>query len=50
MKTKTDDFEKIQATLKLLSELLKGESSAKENGYVGIFDVEKFLGVGDGEN
>ena len=45
-----DDFERTQATLRLLSELVKGESSAKEEGYVGISEVEKFLGVGDGEN
>ena len=28
-----DEFEKTQATLKLLGELVKGEMSAKEKGY-----------------
>lgn len=29
-----NDFEKTQATLKLLKELAKGEASAKQNGYI----------------
>ena len=50
MKSQTDDFEREHAIIELSSELDKGESSAKEEGYVGISEVEKFLGVGDGEN
>ena len=45
-----DDFERTQATLRLLSELVKGESSAKKEGYVDISEAEKFLGVDDGKN
>lgn len=43
MKSRTDDFERKQAIIELLSELDKGESSAKEEGYVGISEVEKFF-------
>ena len=50
MKSQTDDFERKQAIIELLSELDKGESSAKEEGYVGISEVEKLLGVDDGKN
>ena len=39
-----DDFERTQATLRLLSELVKGESSAKKEGYVDISEAEKFWG------
>lgn len=34
-----EDYEKTQAMLKLMSELVKGEASAKEKGYVDISDV-----------
>ena len=40
-----EEYEKIQATLKLMSELAKGEDSAKEQGYLDISDVEELLGV-----
>ena len=43
-----EDFEKMHATLRLMSELAKGESSAKEKGYVDISEVEELLGVGNG--
>ena len=43
-----EDFEKTQATLKLMSELAKGEASAKEKGYRDISEVEALLGVGNG--
>ena len=43
-----EEFERTQATLKLMGELLKGELSAKENGYSDISDVEKLLGVNNG--
>ncbi len=43
-----EEFEKTQATLKLLSELAKGEISVKENEYIDITDVESILGVLNG--
>ena len=41
------EYEKSKASLKLMGELLRGEISAKEKGWVDIADVEKLLG---GEN
>jgi len=35
-----EEFEKTQATLKLLSALARGEASAKEQGYLDISEVE----------
>lgn len=43
-----EEFEKTQATLKLLSELAKGDASAKEKGYLGLGEVESLLGVTNG--
>ena len=43
-----EEFERMQAKLKLLGELSKGESSAKENGYIDESEVEKLLGVNNG--
>ncbi|MBQ9749791.1 MAG: type II toxin-antitoxin system Phd/YefM family antitoxin [Clostridia bacterium] len=43
-----EEFEKTQATLKLLSELAKGEASAKEKGYIELSEVENILGVSNG--
>ena len=43
-----EEFEKTQATLKLMSELAKGEASAKEIGYIDISEVEALLGVANG--
>ena len=37
----TEDIKK--ATTELMRELQKGESSAKENGYIDISDVEMIL-------
>ena len=37
------DYEKTQATLKLMSELAKGEKSGNEQGWLTIEDVEKAL-------
>ena len=34
------EYEKMQATIRLLSELSKGEQSAKEKGWLSIDDVE----------
>ena len=43
-----EEFEKTQATLKLMSELAKGEASVKEKGYIDISEVESLLGVSNG--
>ena len=45
-----EEFEKTQATLKLMSELTKGDASAREKGYIDISDVEALLGVSDGRD
>jgi hypothetical protein len=43
-----EEFERTQATLKLMSELAKGEASAKEKGYIDISEVEALLGGANG--
>ena len=43
-----DEFEKTQATLKLLGELVKGEMSAKVKVYTDFSEVAKLLGVDNG--
>ena len=43
-----DEYEKYQATIKLMSELIKGETSAREKGYIDIKEVENMLGVNNG--
>ena len=43
-----EEFEKTQATLKLMQELAKGEASAKEKGYLELSEVEDILGVAHG--
>lgn len=40
-----EDYEKTNATIKLLTELLKGEKSGKDSGWKSIEEVEKSLGV-----
>ncbi len=40
-----EEYEKTKAIIKLMGELAKGEQSAKEEGWTGIADVEKMLGV-----
>lgn len=40
-----EDYEKTNATIKLLTELSKGEKSGKDNGWMSIEEVEKSLGV-----
>jgi len=37
------DYEKTQATIKLMSELSKGEMSGKEEGWLSIEEVESSL-------
>jgi prevent-host-death family protein len=39
------DYERMQATIQLLSELHKGEESAREKGWLSIEEVEAALGV-----
>jgi len=39
------DYEKTQATLQLMTELVKGEKSGKEQGWLSLEEVEKSLGV-----
>lgn len=39
------DYERMQATIKLFSELSKGEMSAKENGWLSIDEVESSLDI-----
>ena len=41
------EYEKIKSIVKLMSELNKGETSAKIDGWKSITDVEKMLGVSD---
>lgn len=38
-----EEYEKVNATLKLFSELEKGEQSARENGWVKSDDVKRML-------
>ncbi len=40
-----EEFEKIKAIIKLMSELSRGEQSAKEKGWTDIADVERSLGL-----
>ena len=40
-----EEYEKTQAVINLLSELNKGELSAKENGWTDIDDTERLLGI-----
>lgn len=42
-----EEYEQTRAVLKLMSELSKGEQSAKENGWTDISEVKKILGVSD---
>jgi prevent-host-death family protein len=39
------DYERLQATIRLFSELSKGEKSAMENGWLSIEEVEAELGI-----
>ena len=39
------DYERMQATIRLFSELSKGEKSAGEDGWIHIDDVEAALGI-----
>ncbi len=39
------DYEKVQATIKLLSQLAEGDRAGREQGWLSIEDVEKSLGI-----
>ena len=39
------DYEKTQATIKLMSQLAAGEKAGREKGWLTIEEVEKSLGV-----
>ena len=40
-----EEYEKMQATIRLMSALSKGEQSAKESVWTELDEVEKLLGV-----
>jgi len=42
------EYEKMQAKLKLLTELAKGEKAGRENGWLSIDELEASLGVTHG--
>jgi len=39
------DYERMQATIRLFSELSKGEKSAREDGWLTVDEVEAALGI-----
>lgn len=41
------DYEKTQATLRLMSELAKGQQSGETEGWLALEDVESYLGIAD---
>jgi len=41
------EYEKTQATIKLLSELEKGEKSGREKGWLSVAEVESRFGITD---
>ncbi len=43
-----EEFEKMQAALKLMGELSKGERSAKDEEWIDIEKVESILGIANG--
>ena len=43
-----EEYEKMQAILKLMGELAKGERSGNENGWIDIENAEKELGIVNG--
>ena len=43
-----DEFEKTKATLRLLSELSKGEESAKKDGWLSFDEVLSKVGLANG--
>lgn len=41
------DYEKMQATIRLMDELSKGKASGEERGWLTLEAVEKSLGIAD---
>lgn len=41
------DYEKTQATIKLLSSLSKGKKSGEEQGWLSVEDIQSALGIVD---
>ena len=39
------DYEKMQATIRLMSEIAKGRRSGEEEGWLSVEEVEKSLGI-----
>lgn len=39
------DYERMQATLQLLSEISRGEQSGKEQGWISMDEIKKSLGM-----
>jgi len=39
------DYEKTEATIKLMSQLAVGEKAGRDNGWLSVDEVEKLLGV-----
>ena len=42
-----NEYEKLKASLKLLSELARGEQAGKEKGWMTVAEVEAELGIED---
>lgn len=40
-----EEYERTKATIKLMSQLAKGEASVKEDGWIDASDVEGLLGI-----
>ena len=40
-----EEYERTKATIKLMSQLVKGEASVKEGGWIDGSDVEGLLGI-----
>jgi prevent-host-death family protein len=40
-----EDYEKTQATIKLIAELAKGKKSGEEQGWLSVEEVERDLGI-----
>lgn len=40
-----EEYERTKATIKLMSQLAKGEASVKEGGWIDIDDVQSLLGI-----
>jgi prevent-host-death family protein len=43
-----EEYEKLKASVKLMSQLAEGEQSAREKGWLTIEDVEASLGIENG--